>query len=374
MKASLAQSSSSATIKYFTKASTDLIPVSMNLPLLSFLIFVNFSFGLSTKHLIPVNELEARTDPFQMKIYTHNVRYAAPGHKRRPHELSWLKRRYGVIASIKRHVRDTALLVGLQECKHEQVIDILNGLNGLNGLNDLSNDHDSHTNEMQQKNWSYYGIGRDNGHTKGEYAPIFYDKDEWELLNATTRWLSHTPLKPSKFPSAGSKRIVTLTTFKHKNGGQIVNYVNTHLDDRSEKARVFGMQLIMQYVKQIPNTHPTILSGDFNSKSNNQVYKLLAAEKLVDTFSEKLVKSNNDPMTLLSELSKSSKSPKSPTLPTLPTFSGFGNATGYTIDYIWNMSPESGIKILGHEVDDNLFDQGFRFSDHRPVIARFSIV
>ena len=37
------------------------------------------------------------------------------------------------------------------------------------------------------------GVGREDGKTQGEYAPLFYKKDRFELLDNNTFWLSQYP-------------------------------------------------------------------------------------------------------------------------------------------------------------------------------------
>ena len=39
-------------------------------------------------------------------------------------------------------------------------------------------------------NYSFIGVGRDDGKTKGEYSPIFYNKKKYKVLFNKTFWLS----------------------------------------------------------------------------------------------------------------------------------------------------------------------------------------
>lgn len=41
--------------------------------------------------------------------------------------------------------------------------------------------------------YAYVGVGRDDGISKGEHSPIFYDSDKFEELAWDTIWLSPTP-------------------------------------------------------------------------------------------------------------------------------------------------------------------------------------
>ena len=49
----------------------------------------------------------------------------------------------------------------------------------------------------QLPQYASYGIARDDGKTEGEYMTIYYLKDEVELLDCGTFWLSETPETPA---------------------------------------------------------------------------------------------------------------------------------------------------------------------------------
>lgn len=279
------------------------------------------------------------TSALDITIYSNNVRYAASRRGRGRDELPWKIRKHGVVDAIKSQSGVDPILIGLQEVTHAQLKDILKGLNKKNSEDD--------------RRWTFFGVGRDNGHKKGEYSPILYNTAEWNLLNGTYKWLSFTPDKPSKYPRASKKRIVTMGTFSHVKTGKVVNFVNTHLDHRSVKSREYSAKLIIQYIKSIPNYFPTFLCGDFNSLDTDKAYA---------TFSHYMVDAS-----YVAEKKYDTN---------LKTFSGFGNGTSYSIDFIWSLmdtNDNSGTNALSYTVLDNLFDEGHRFSDHRPVMARYSV-
>ena len=64
--------------------------------------------------------------------------------------------------------------------------------------------------------YSYLGVGRDDGKEAGEYAAIFYRKDRLEVMDSGNFWLSETPEKPSKGWDAVCVRICTWALFKDK--------------------------------------------------------------------------------------------------------------------------------------------------------------
>lgn len=68
----------------------------------------------------------------------------------------------------------------------------------------------------------YIGVGRDDGKTKGEYAPIFYRKDRFKLLRSGNFWLSENTIKPNKGWDAAYIRICTWGESKTKPISQIL--------------------------------------------------------------------------------------------------------------------------------------------------------
>jgi hypothetical protein len=56
--------------------------------------------------------------------------------------------------------------------------------------------------------YAYVGEGR-NGGNNGEYNPIFYKKDIFNLIDSGTKWLSDTPDRVSKYDESSLNRIYT---------------------------------------------------------------------------------------------------------------------------------------------------------------------
>ena len=57
--------------------------------------------------------------------------------------------------------------------------------------------------------YDYIGVGRDDGKEMGEYAAIFYKKDQLRLLDSGNFWLSPTPEYASLGWDAACIRICT---------------------------------------------------------------------------------------------------------------------------------------------------------------------
>ena len=66
-------------------------------------------------------------------------------------------------------------IVGFQEVLHNQ-------------LQDLK--------ELLGEGYDHVGVGRDDGKEKGEYSPIFWDKELFEVVRWKSVWLSPTPEVP----------------------------------------------------------------------------------------------------------------------------------------------------------------------------------
>lgn len=256
--------------------------------------------------------------PTQIRIYSHNVRLDT--NQLMKGEKPWIERREGIFANIFFNSHKYSTLVGLQEVKHNQLHDILYGLGS---------------------DWDYFGVGRNDGKTGGEFAPILYKKSEWELMACETYWLSDTPHQPSVGWDAKHPRIVTVATVKHKPLTKIVNFLNTHYDHIGIQARIRASKLIVEIMKQLDGV--SILTGDFNSESHEQAYKTLHQCGLIDSAQGCREKSGFE-----------------------FTDTGFDPARKEkSIDFIW--CPKN-VPILNHEVLLNEY-KGLLCSDHRPVVA-----
>lgn len=126
-------------------------------------------------------------------------------------------------------------------------------------LGDLMSDYDS------------YGVARggDDSEKKSEMNSIFWLKDKYECIQQNTFWLSETPETESKYEGAGCNRICSYVMLRNKETGQVYLHMNTHLDNASDEARVFGAQVIRDKIKEIKLTSSQsdftiVLTGDFN--------------------------------------------------------------------------------------------------------------
>ena len=119
--------------------------------------------------------------------------------------------------------------------------------------------------ESEIKNYKYVGVGRDDGKEAGEFSAIFYNAEEFEVLENNTFWLSETPDEISVGWDAAMERICTYAKFKEKKSGKVFWVFNTHFDHVGEKARENSAKLIWERISALNKENlPVILMGDLN--------------------------------------------------------------------------------------------------------------
>ena len=323
-------------------------------------------------------ERNLATNSLPLRIITHNIRYAtsSPSWNERP----WQERRPLTLSQLKYHTRfltesvsssvQASSFICLQEALHSQLRDLLIGLNNL--LPDTD-----HPDELPDSPlWAHVGVARDDGRDKGEYNPILYPVQAFELLDVETRWLSATPDRPSKGWDAGSKRILTAAIFEDRESRHRLVACNTHLDNEGTVARKKSIPIILETIEQIRNKwadaidiRPLVfLAGDFNSFPTQEAYLEMARSKILSDVIDYV--------------------PETERYGGYNTFTGFNPDTDEDkdeigrIDFIWVRpkvirAPEdqnysdigSGWTITGYAVLPNLFDDGISCSDHRCVIG-----
>lgn len=139
--------------------------------------------------------------------------------------------------------------------------------------------------------YAFVGVGREDGEEKGEYSAIYFKKNQFELMNQSTFWLSTTPQVPgSKSWDAAITRIVTWALLKEKSSGKEFFYANTHFDHVGKEAREQSAHIIKSYITGfrygIGRELPVIITGDFNSEPTEPAYKTMIngqEVKLVDS-------------------------------------------------------------------------------------------
>ena len=129
--------------------------------------------------------------------------------------------------------------------------------------------------------YGWVGVGREDGINSGEFMAIFYLKDEVELLDSGTFWLSETPDEPSMGWDAACKRTCTWTKLKMKKTGVEFAYLNTHLDHVGKQAQRNGLALMVERCAQIvPKGMTAFVTADFNASTDDAIFEPLKADML----------------------------------------------------------------------------------------------
>jgi len=124
--------------------------------------------------------------------------------------------------------------------------------------------------------YDYVGVGRDDGKEKGEYAPIFYKKERFDLLKSGTFWLSKTTDHPNVGWDAAYPRICTWGEFLDRTSNKKIWFFNLHMDHKGMTARRESAKLVLKKVKEMAGSDYAILTGDFNVDQHNESYPLIA--------------------------------------------------------------------------------------------------
>lgn len=143
---------------------------------------------------------------------------------------------------------------GLQEVKHNQLEDMLADL----------------------PDYTYEGVGRDDGKQKGEYSPIFYKKERFKLLEGGTFWISETPEKVGvKGWDAALPRICSYVHLQDKVTKKRFWFFNLHMDHIGVEARREGAKLIAKKITEMCGKEPAFVTGDFNVDQHNEAYRTI---------------------------------------------------------------------------------------------------
>ncbi|MEI7490719.1 MAG: endonuclease/exonuclease/phosphatase family protein [Bacteroidota bacterium] len=182
-----------------------------------------------------------------LKVMTFNIRFNNPSDS----IYNWDHRKNMVTGIFHKHSPDIA---GLQEALYSQLGDLEDSL----------------------KTYTWFGAGRDDGQKAGEFAPILYKTSRFIKIDGAWFWLSKTPDIPgSRSWHAACTRIVTWLMLRDRQSGQLFFFFNTHFDHASEEARRESAKLLRKKIDEITSGRTVIVSGDFNSTSSDQAYKLL---------------------------------------------------------------------------------------------------
>ncbi|SHM61301.1 Metal-dependent hydrolase, endonuclease/exonuclease/phosphatase family [Cyclobacterium lianum] len=135
-------------------------------------------------------------------------------------------------------------------------------------------------------NHRFVGVGRDDGGEKGEFSAIFYDHQQFQVLNSGTFWLAPETDHPNKGWDAALPRICSWAKMVAIGSGEHFYVFNTHFDHRGVEARKQSARVILEKIREInTGSLPVILTGDFNVGQETETYEQLrTAEGMKDSF------------------------------------------------------------------------------------------
>jgi len=177
-----------------------------------------------------------------LKIMTYNIKLDYP----KEGKNSWTNRKPFMVKQIKFYEPD---VLGVQEAMPNQMKDL----------------------DSLLTNYSFVGVGRDDGKDEGEYSAIFYKKNDLEVVESSTFWLSQTPDKVSMGWDAVCNRVCTYALFQDKKTNKKFWVFNTHFDHVGKEARTKSAVLILDKIKGLNiENHPVFLTGDFNMEPDHE--------------------------------------------------------------------------------------------------------
>lgn len=282
----------------------------MTKPILYLLTFILLSCSKDDSTNEPINNSD------ETKIMSFNIRYD----NYQDGENKWTNRKSACVTMLNDFRPD---VFGIQEGLVHQV-EFLDG---------------------QLPNYSFYGIGRDDGKKSGEFAAIFYKKEKYNVVDSGTFWLSTTPEKPSVGWDAALERISSWVKLEEKTNGKFIYIFNTHFDHKGNQARIESAKLIVEKINELTiQGAPVFLIGDFNGLIGNKMF-----DPILETFKNS------------KKMAKETDNKKS--------FNNFGKYAGLlnlNIDFIFykNTNPTKYQTVTK--------DYGVKYiSDHYPILGYF---
>ena len=117
----------------------------------------------------------------------------------------------------------------------------------------------------------------------GEGLATAYRKDKFRLLELNFFWLSPTPDVPGSRYHGQSPcpRICQSALFKRIEDGKLFRTYNIHLDHVSDRARILGIQSVMNKVKEDNSRFdlPFFILGDFNAEPKSETIRFCDTHK-----------------------------------------------------------------------------------------------
>lgn len=265
-------------------------------------------------------------NPEKITVLSFNIRYDNPADG----ENRWSNRKPLVTDLVHSLLPD---VIGMQEVTHNQLMDL----------------------SVMLPEYSWSGVGRDDGMTKGEYTAVFYKKNRFNLLDEATFWLSEIPEDTGSVSwGAQLPRIVTWIKLEDSHSDASFFVFNTHYSHISDSARTESSRLLVSKAMEIAGGYPVIVTGDFNFTNKAEGYRIITEQQ--------------QGQGMLFDAQYISQTPH---FGGYSTFNGFGRIEdGEKIDFIF-VNPS--FSVIRHGIYPERQGDVF-ISDHYPVFAELEIL
>jgi endonuclease/exonuclease/phosphatase family metal-dependent hydrolase len=264
---------------------------------------------------------------YTLQAMSFNIRYDNPNNG----ENVWSQRKEKVASLIRQQFPE---VIGIQEALKNQIDDLM----------------------VQLPEYEWFGVGREDGKERGEFVPIFYNKNRLKVIEQSTFWLSETPQVHGGYSwDAKYGRTVTWGKFFDKKSKKTFFFFNTHFDKDGEVSRIKNAEILVSKIEEIAHEDPVVLVGDFNCVESSEPYQLLTAAQGREKTGEK--KKLEDTRYTAQEHT----GPKG-------TISDFKTLVipERKIDYIF---VKNNVTVLTYSVVSTMWDGRFP-SDHLPIVVK----
>ena len=199
-----------------------------------------------------VSELVDETDG--LMVMSSNVRFYSARNKASDPDKGdrdWENRKVGYFKMINTMQPD---VFGVQEAEYIQLQHIKDNCHG----------------------YSYVGVGRTDGATKGESTAIFYLYEKFEVEKWGTKWSSETPDQIGSYFVENEDRQPRTSTWAiivEKETGKKFFHINIHTS-LYEASQAKEVSLFLEIIKEnCPAGLPIVLTGDWNLEETDSIMK-----------------------------------------------------------------------------------------------------
>lgn len=119
------------------------------------------------------------------------------------------------------------------------------------------------------------GVGRDDGLRRGEHMVLLFRKSRFETPTAVARWFTMTPEIPSRHAESAYNRFALIATVEG------VQYIATHLDEKSQRARRESVERIATWCEDT-----CVVLGDFNCDIDDEILDPLWSRGMRDALDQ----------------------------------------------------------------------------------------